>query len=84
MFMKMCNDCNIDMIDGIELVGQHPFEIGVDGKSDIFLNISTGEKSSFFGIESIVTVKIPLMARMCPSCGKTEMYVNLKDKNLKL
>ena len=41
--MKKCSDCNVEMIDNCVIEGQHPFEIGVDGRVDISLNVHTGE-----------------------------------------
>ena len=76
--MKRCNDCNMDMIENIKVEGQHPFELGVDGKSKIFLDIPTGEKGSLLGLTVDKTIRADLKARVCLNCGKTEMYVDLK------
>lgn len=48
--MKKCNDCNCDMIENCSISGKHPFEVGIDQRVDISLNILTGRKSSFLGI----------------------------------
>lgn len=48
--MKKCNDCNCDMIENCSISGKHPFEVGIDQRVDISLNIPTGRKSSFLGI----------------------------------
>ena len=74
--MKKCNYCNIDMIENIEVTGQHPFEVGTKGKSKIFINIPTGKKSSVLGLTIDETIKTELMACVCPNCGKVEMYIN--------
>ena len=42
--MKLCNDCNIEMIDNCTIEGQHPFELGVDGKTDISIHIPINEE----------------------------------------
>ena len=78
--MKKCSDCNVEMIDNCRVDGQHAFEIGEDGRSDLFLKISTGEKSSFIGIPFDVMNNYKIKARVCPKCGKVEMYVNLQEK----
>ena len=33
--MKKCIDCNTEMIDNCIIEGQHPFELGADGRTDI-------------------------------------------------
>ena len=47
--MKKCNDCNIEMIDNCIVEGQHPFEVGMDGRTDISIHIPTNEKGNFLG-----------------------------------
>lgn len=76
--MKRCSDCNIEMIENVKISGQHPFEVGVDGRSDIYVHIPTGEKGSFLGIKYDQEAREKLLARMCPNCGKIELYVNIK------
>lgn len=81
--MKICNDCNVEMLENGRIEGQHPFEIGVDGSSKISVHIPTNEKGNFLGIkynkEIIKTPKV----RLCPKCGKIEMYVDLNDESRK-
>ena len=38
------------MIENCSISGKHPFEVGIDQRVDISLNIPTGRKSSFLGI----------------------------------
>ena len=75
--MKKCSDCNVEMIEGCKIEGQHPFELGADGRTDISIHVPTGEKSKFFGITYDVTNRHELKARMCPKCGKIELYAVL-------
>ena len=77
--MKKCNDCNVEMIENCEIKGQHPFELGVDGESNISIHIPTNEKGSFLGIKYDKTKEIPLKVRICPNCGKVEPYININD-----
>lgn len=77
--MKKCNECNVEMIDG-KLEGQHPFEIGVDGRTDMFVQIQTGEKKKFLGFEYDGTVRKPIKTRICPNCGKVELYVEYNQE----
>ena len=72
--MKKCNECNTEMIDNCTIQGQHPFEHGVDGKTNISVHIPTGEKGSFLGIEYDKEIILSLKARVCPKCGKVELY----------
>lgn len=81
--MKKCNDCGIEMIEDAEITGQHPFEIGVDGSSDIFISFVNGKKevTNLFGKtkEKKIYCESKLKARICPNCGKVEMYINTND-----
>ena len=79
--MKKCSECNIDMINNCVIQGQHPFELGVDGRTDISIHVPTNEKGSFLGIKYDKTINLKLKARVCPKCGKVELYVDLNDKN---
>ena len=73
--MKKCNDCNVEMIDGNNLhtdyVGGQTFE------EQIFLDYDDEEHGSkvLFGNKKIS--KKRLKARVCPSCGKVELYVDI-------
>ncbi len=78
--MKLCSECNVEMKENCRIDGQHPFEIGEDGRSDLYVSIPTGNKSSFIGIPYDVMDRYKLKARVCPSCGKIEIYINLQEK----
>ncbi len=78
--MKECKDCNVKMIENCTLTGQHPFEIGVDGESDIFVQIPDGEKKSFLGFKYDSFDEHIVKARICPKCGKVELYIELKSE----
>lgn len=77
--MKKCSDCNVEMIDNCKIEGQHPFEVGVDGRTDISIHIPTGEKGSFLGLKYDKVNKVKPLARICPNCGKVEFYVNKEE-----
>lgn len=77
--MKKCTDCNVEMIENARIEGQHPFEVGVDGKTRISIHIPTGEQGSFLGLKYNKENKIEPSVRVCPSCGKIELYID-KDK----
>lgn len=78
--MKECCNCNTEMIDDCIIEGQHPFEIGVDGRTDISLHIPTNEQGEFLGIKYDKVKKIPIRAMACPKCGKIELYARLNEQ----
>ncbi len=80
--MKKCLDCDVEMIEDVEVFGQHPFEIGVDGESEMFIKYKGDMRqvSGLFGIKvNTNDYEAPLKARMCPKCGKVELYANLNE-----
>lgn len=77
--MKKCNECNCDMIDNCSIKGKHPFEIDVKERVDLSIHIPTGEKRSFLGIPYDVSNQFGLKARICPKCGKIELYAELNN-----
>ena len=74
--MKKCSECNVEMIEDWVIDGQHPFELGADGRTDISVHVPTNEEGSFLGIKYDKTIELDLKARVCPKCGKVELYVN--------
>ena len=82
--MKVCENCNTPMINNAKITGQHPFELGVDGRSDIYVSYVDGKKEvkGLFGKikQEENCFEFELMARVCPKCGKVELYIDL-DKN---
>ena len=77
--MKRCNDCNVEMIEKTNLhtdyVGGVKFEeqIYVDYADEI-----NGTKMLFSNDK--ISVR-RLKARVCPKCGKVELYVDLIENN---
>ena len=78
--MKKCLECNFYMRE-IIIDGQHPFEIGVDGRTDLRVHIPTGEKSSLLGLTIDKRITTDLKARICPKCGKIELFVDPESIN---
>lgn len=77
--MKKCNDCNIEMING---EGLHTDYVGgVSFEEQIFLDYKDEEHGSkmLFSKEKYSTKRV--MARVCPKCGKVELYVDLNNDN---
>lgn len=79
--MKKCSDCNVEMINS-EISGQHPFEIGVDGESDLYVRLSKGKKEvkGLFGKTRVINdyIEYQVKSRTCPKCGKVELYIDLE------
>ena len=73
-----CEKCNVEMING-SLYGKHRF-IDIDHDIDKFyVSIKTGKKTSVLGLEVDETKKIKLNVKVCPKCGKVEMYISPND-----
>lgn len=69
----MCEKCNIEMVPG-RMEGQHPFELGADGRSNIRVQIPTGEKAELLGMRLDKTKTYGVQAFICPNCRKIELY----------
>ena len=70
--------CNVEMIDR-SLLGKYT-SIDIDHDIDKFyVSIKTGKKTSVLGLEVDETKKIKLNVKVCPKCGKVEMYVSPND-----
>ena len=78
--MKKCIDCNFEMVEDCEIQGEHPFILGADGESDIFVYVPTGEKTTLLGLTVDAINKLKLKSRLCPKCGKVELYVDMKGE----
>ncbi len=73
--MKRCSECNIEMLDG-NLYGEPRF-IDMDHDIDKFyVKIKTGNTTSFLGFNIDETKTLKLNVKICPNCGKVEMYIN--------
>ncbi len=78
--MKKCQECDFYMRE-VKIEGQHPFELGADGRTDLHVDIPTGEKGSFLGMEVDKTITKELKARVCPKCGKLELFIDPRGLN---
>ena len=74
--MKKCGDCQCDMIENCQIDGKHSFDVDVKQRVDITVSIPTGQKTSFLGIPCETSDRCGLKARVCPRCGKVELYVD--------
>ena len=78
--MKKCSDCNVEMLENCTIDAQHTFDLGVDGESEIYVHIPTNEKASFFGFKYDKEIEKEVKVRVCPKCGKVEMYIDINKE----
>ena len=75
--MKKCKDCNIEMIDGDNL--HTDYVGGVDFNEQIYIDYEDEE----YGSKRLLTNKKystkRIKGRICPKCGKVELYVDLNE-----
>lgn len=71
--MKKCNDCGIEMIEDCIISGQHTTYQGINGYSNILVSYISEKKE----LEQYSQYKIK--ARMCPKCGKIELYADIDN-----
>jgi ssDNA-binding Zn-finger/Zn-ribbon topoisomerase 1 len=76
--MKKCSDCNVEMIEKTNL--HTDYVGGTRIEEEIYLDYADEENgfNVLFSNEkkSIRRVK----ARLCPQCGKVELFVDLNEK----
>lgn len=75
--MKKCRDCNIEMIENTNL--HTDYVGGTSYEEQVFLDYDDEINGSkvLFGNKKISIRR--LKARVCPNCGKVELYVDLKN-----
>ena len=78
--MKQCRDRNCDMLENCSISGKHPFEVDFKQRVDIAVNIPTGEKTSFLGIPYEKSNRYSPKARVCPQCGRIELYADFSQQ----
>ena len=62
------------MIDDCPITGKHPYVSDFRQRVDISVSIPTGQKNSLPGIPCEAADRCALKARVCPKCGKVELY----------
>ena len=81
--MKKWIECNVDMIEDSNLHTDYIGEFSADDR--IYISFANGAKKikNLFGKEKTKENKVTekLRARVCPNCGKVEMYINILDMN---
>ena len=75
--MKKCNDCNIEMIEGDSL--HTNYVGGVSFEEQIYLDYEDEENGTKMLFSNKKISKRRVKARICPNCGKVELYIDLKE-----
>ena len=77
--MKKCVDCNVDMIE--DAVIHTDYVGGVEFEEQIFVEYYD-EENGFKPLLGKKKMSIrQAKARVCPKCGKVELYVDIKEQN---
>lgn len=79
--MKKCENCNIEMVENTDL---HTDSVGgVNFEEQIYLSYISGTTTSknIFGKEREKEINVTkrVKARVCPNCGKVELFVDLES-----
>lgn len=78
--IKKCDDCGAVMINNCRIEGQLHHEIGANSRSTLRVQVPTGQKANVLGFEVDATKSFVLKARMCPNCGKVDLYADMENK----
>lgn len=76
--MKKCDDCDVIMIGETDL--HTNYVGGVKFEEQIYLEFEKNVRILAEGQEKIInTYPKRVKARVCPKCGKVELYIDLND-----
>ena len=73
--MKKCSDCNIDMVEQTNL--HTDYVGGVKFEEQIYLDYEDEENGTKPLFSNTKITKKRLKSRVCPKCGKVELYIDL-------
>ena len=73
--MKICNDCNVVMIEDTSL--HTDYVGGVSFEEQIYLDYNDEINGSKMLFSDKKISKRRVKARVCPNCGKVELYIDL-------
>ena len=74
--MKICKDCNVEMIEDTNI--HTDYVGGVDFETQIYLDYADDENGSKMLFSNKKVSRKKVKARVCPKCGKVELYVDLE------
>lgn len=77
--MKKCNECDVEMINGENL--HTDYVGGIQFEEQIYLDYEDEEHGTKRLLSDKKYSKKRVMARVCPKCGKVELYVDLENSN---
>lgn len=75
--MKKCEDCNVEMIEDTNF--HTNYVGGVSFEEQVFLDYDDEINGSKVLFSNKKISKKRIKARVCPNCGKVELYVDLKN-----
>ena len=75
--MKKCNECNVEMLNGESI--HTDYVGGVSFDQQIFLDYEDEKNGTKLLFSNKKYSKKRIKARVCPKCGKVELYVNLEE-----
>ena len=70
--MKKCSECNVEMVEGLGIRSEDP----VDVENNHRLYIVTREDDYY---ARRISHKHNVRCRICPNCGKVELFINPED-----
>lgn len=77
--MKKCNECNCDMIEDCFIKARPTYDVDVRKSIRISVYVPTGETGSFLGIPYNDGNQYEIKARVCPKCGKIELFADFNN-----
>ena len=78
--MKKCNDCKVEMIPAKLLTNPLEFTVLEEARRIELEYVSGTSKTTIFGKTKEYEEKnsSDLKARLCPKCGKVELYIDIE------
>ena len=75
--MKRCSDCNIEMVENTNL--HTDYVGGVKFEEQLYLDYDDEINGSKMLFSNKKVSKRRIKARVCPACGKVELYVDINE-----
>ena len=76
--MKQCSDCKVDMIEDTSIHTDYVGGTSFDER--IYLDYEDEEHGTKLLLSKKKISKKQIKARVCPKCGKVELYVDIKGE----
>lgn len=75
--MKQCSDCKVDMIEEASI--HTDYVGGASFEERIYLDYTDEENGTKMLFSKQKISKKQIKARVCPKCGKVELYVSINE-----